>query len=60
MTPYRVTLLTADGSIQEQRMDEYLDDDHALERVGRLPHPHKIQVHQGERLVAEFQPLGKF
>lgn len=59
MTPYRVTLLSADGSVQEERMAEFMDDDHALERVGRLPHPHKIQVHQGNRLVAEFPPLGR-
>jgi hypothetical protein len=57
MTRYRVTLLSADGSVQDQQMADYLDDDQAIDRVGRLHHPHKMQIHQGGRLVAEFQPL---
>jgi hypothetical protein len=36
---------------------DYVDDDEALERVGRLLHPHKMQVHQGDRLVGEFPSL---
>jgi hypothetical protein len=57
MPPYRITLLTGDGSVHEVWTAEYRDDDHALEQVGRLIHPYKIQVHQGERLVGEFDAL---
>lgn len=60
MKPYRVTLLSADGSVQEQHMADYQDDDQAIDKVGRLPHPYKMQVHQGERLVAEFQALWRW
>lgn len=54
---YRITLFARDGSVQEERTAIYPDDDKALEQVGWLSHRHKIQVHQGERLVGEFQPV---
>jgi hypothetical protein len=57
MTMYRITLLSPDESVERMLTAEYRDDDHALERAGKLPHPHRILVHQGERLVGDFQPV---
>jgi len=59
MALYRITFLSANGTIERQAAAEYRDDDQAIDEVGRGFHPHGIRVHQGERLVGDFLPLGK-
>jgi hypothetical protein len=54
MAPYRIALLTPEGAVHEERVIECADDDEAIERTGRLDHPHEIDVWQGERDVARF------
>jgi hypothetical protein len=56
MLPYRIKLLSADGVVQEQWTIDYPNDDEAIDEAGRISHPHKIQVFQQRRLVAEFPP----
>ena len=56
-SPYRVTLLSADGAIQELRIVYYAHDDQATDQTGLINHPHKILLHQGDKLVGEFPSL---
>lgn len=57
MMLYRVTLLGADGEVQSRYEHNFDDDDAALDEVGRSCHPHRIEVHQEDRLVGAFPPL---
>jgi hypothetical protein len=50
-------LLSADGAIQELRIVYYAHDDQAIDQTGLINHPHKILLHQGDRLVGEFPSL---
>lgn len=56
MAPYRVSLLTEDGSPHEERVIDCEHDDEAIDRAGEIQHPHEIDVWQGNRHVARFPP----
>lgn len=56
MSPYRITLLTPDGGVHEEKVMECTHDDEAIDRTGRLDHPHEIDLWQGERHVGQFPP----
>jgi hypothetical protein len=54
MSPYRVSLLGPDGSIDSEAIIECAHDDEAIERVGDIDHAHEMVVRQGERYVTKF------
>jgi hypothetical protein len=58
MSPYRITLLKPDGSVDSERIFECEHDDHAIDRAGEIDHPHEMLVHQAERYVTRFPPAG--
>jgi hypothetical protein len=54
VSPYRISLLSATGAVTEQRLAHFDNDDRAIDETGKLKHPYRILLHQGERLVGEF------
>jgi hypothetical protein len=56
VAPYRIVLLSPDDTAYEERMIECAHDDEAIDRTGRLDHPHAIDVWQQDRHVARFPP----
>lgn len=54
MSPYRISLLSATGAVVEQWLAHFDNDDRAIDETGKLKHPHRILLHQGDRLVGEF------
>ena len=54
MTPYTIHLLGPDDETVASERRWFEHDDHALDTVGLSDHPDKIEVWQGERLVARF------
>jgi hypothetical protein len=58
MQRYRVFFLDAQGrSLNQQDMD-CRDDDDAIDRIGRSDHPFAMELRDGARVVARFDPIG--
>jgi hypothetical protein len=57
VSPYRIELLSETGELREVRTEMHPHDDAAIDRAGRIGHPHEINVWQGDRHVARFPPV---
>jgi hypothetical protein len=58
VAPYTINLHDECGDLRARRTLHLAHDDAAIDRAGRLDHPHEINVWQGDRLVAHF-PSGR-
>jgi S-ribosylhomocysteine lyase LuxS involved in autoinducer biosynthesis len=56
MAPYTVSFMGPNEEVLAEEVRWFDYDDHALDEIGRSKHPHEIQVHQGDRMVARFPP----
>ena len=56
MASYRVSLLTSNGSLYEERIINCANDDEAIDRVGEIDYPHEMDLWLGDRHVARFPP----
>lgn len=56
MAPYVIRLLKPDGGVHAEHVIDFDHDDAAIDHAGSIPHPHTIEVHQGDRQVAKFPP----
>ena len=56
MPIYRVNLVDASGSVQEEQEIDCENDDEAVERAREVIHSHETHVWLDNRLVARFPP----
>ena len=57
MPRYTISLYGPDGDFIRRQPKHFDHDDHALDTVGWIEHPHAIEVHHGSRLVGRFLPV---
>lgn len=54
MPLYRICLMTADGTLDEESEVDCEHDDAVIDLAGSIDHPHEIHIWESERLVARF------
>ena len=57
MANYQIQFFDARGRSARAKAIECDSDDHALERLARLPHSHALELWSGERLVWRFEAM---
>lgn len=58
MGVYRIELRDKAGGVVDVRTRPFAIDDDAIDYAGGLDHPQGMKIWDGERLVAEFPPVG--
>ena len=59
MSSYRIELRDRADGLVDVRTARFALDDQAIDYAGGLDHPHGMKIWDGERLVAEFPPVGR-
>jgi hypothetical protein len=54
---YTFRFADPDGTVVREEVHLYEDDRKATDVAGMNPHPHRLEVWQGDRWIASFPPL---